>query len=101
MIVTELVSNCLKHAYPEGTEGEVAVSVRNRRKARIRTGSERQGCRNTGAMRTGRTPKSFGLDLVRALVDQLDGHMEICGVNGTDVRIRFKEVKKSRGGAAI
>ena len=28
MIVTELVSNCLKHAYPEGTEGEVAVFVR-------------------------------------------------------------------------
>jgi two-component sensor histidine kinase len=41
--------------------------------------------------------KSFGLDLVCALVDQLDGQMEIRGVNGTDVRIRFKEVKKSQG----
>ena len=28
MITTELVSNCLKHAYPEGRNGEVAVSVR-------------------------------------------------------------------------
>ena len=52
-------------------------------------------------MRTGTTARSFGLDLVCALVDQLHGHMEIRGVDGTDVRIRFKEVKEESRGAAI
>jgi two-component sensor histidine kinase len=47
----------------------------------------------------GKSSKSFGLDLVGALVDQLDGRIEIGRVNGTNVRIRFKEVRKSRGGA--
>ena len=100
MIVTELVSNCLKHAYPEGTAGDVAVSVRAVGKQEyelivsdkgvgIPDDADRQGA------------KSFGLELVYALVDQLDGQMEIGGVNGTDVRIRFKEVKKSRGGQRL
>ncbi len=100
MIVTELVSNCLKHAYPEGTEGEVAVSVRTvaKQEYELVVSDKGVGIPNDGDRKDA---QSFGLDLVCALVDQLDGHIEICGINGTDVRIRFKEVKKSRGGAAI
>jgi PAS domain S-box-containing protein len=97
MIVTELVSNCLKHAYPEGTEGDVAVSVRVVGKQEYELVVSDKGVgMSDGADR--KDAKSFGLDLVGALVDQLDGQMEIRGVNGTEVRIRFKEVKKSRGG---
>jgi len=97
MIVTELVSNCLKHAYPEGTEGEVAVSVRSvgKQEYELIVSDKGVGIPDDGDRKDA---KSFGLDLVYALVDQLDGHVEICGVNGTDVRIRFREVKKSRGG---
>jgi PAS domain S-box-containing protein len=97
MIVTELVSNCLKHAYPEGTEGDVAVSVRvvGKQEYELVVSDKGVGMSDDGDRKDA---KSFGLDLVSALVDQLDGQMEICGVNGTEVRIRFKEVKKSRGG---
>ena len=97
MIVTELVLNCLKHAYPEGREGEVAVSVRAVGKQEYELIVSDTGVGMPDDV-DWREAKSFGLDLVRALVDQLDGQMEICGVNGTDVRIRFKEVKKSQGG---
>ncbi len=96
MIVTELVLNCLKHAYPGGREGEVAVSIRAIGKQEYELIVSDKGVGTTGGAEW-RHAKSFGLDLVCALVDQLDGRMEICGVNGTDVRIRFKEVKKSQG----
>ena len=97
MIVTELVSNCLKHAYPEGAEGEVAVSVRAVGKQEYELIVSDNGVGMPGD-KDGMDAKSFGLDLVYALVDQLNGRMETCGTNGTDVRVRFKEVKKSRGG---
>ena len=96
MIVTELVSNCLKHAYPKGTEGEVAVSVRTVGEQEYELVVSDKGV-GMPVVADRKDTKSFGLDLVSALVDQLHGHVEICGVNGTDVRIRFKEVKKSRG----
>jgi PAS domain S-box-containing protein len=97
MILTELVLNCLKHAYPEGMEGEVAVSVRavGNQEYELVVSDKGVGMPGDGDRKGA---KSFGLDLVCALVDQLHGRMEICGVNGTDVRIRFREVKKSRGG---
>ena len=96
MIVTELVSNCLKHAYPEGRDGEVAISIRavGKQEYELIVSDQGVGMPGDGDRKDA---KSFGLDLVCALVDQLNGHMEICGINGTDVRIRFREVKKSRG----
>jgi len=97
MIVTELVLNCLKHAYPEGREGEVSVSVRAVGEQEYELIVSDKGVGMPGDA-DWREAKSFGLDLVCALVDQLDGQMEVHGINGTDVRIRFKEVKKSQGG---
>ncbi len=96
MILTELVLNCLKHAYPEGSAGEVAVSIRTAGKQEYEMIVSDKGVGMTGDVHW-RDAKSFGLNLVCALVDQLDGQIEISGVNGTDVRIRFREVKKSRG----
>jgi two-component sensor histidine kinase len=97
MIMTELVSNCLKHAYPGGRYGEVAISIRavGKQEYELIVSDKGVGMPSDADRNNAR---SFGLDLVCALVDQLHGHMEICGVDGTDVRIRFKEVKKSRGG---
>ncbi len=100
MILTELVLNCLKHAYPEGSVGEVAVSIRAVGKQEYELIVSDKGVGMTGDVHW-TDAKSFGLNLVCALVDQLHGHMEICGIDGTNVRIRFKEVKKSRGGAAM
>ena len=99
MITTELVSNCLKHAYPEGRNGEVAVSVRavGKQEYELIVSDNGVGIPEDADRKS---TKSFGLELVGALVDQLNGRIEICKANGTDVRIRFMEVKKSRGGAA-
>ena len=100
MILTELVLNCLKHAYPEGSEGEVAVSVRAVGKQEYELIVSDKGVGMTGDAHW-KDAKSFGLNLVCALVDQLDGQMEICGVNGTDVRIRFRKSRRVEGGSDL
>jgi two-component sensor histidine kinase len=44
-----------------------------------------------------RDPKSFGLQIVTMLVDQLEGKMEVEKEGGTTFKIFFKELKyKSR-----
>ncbi len=92
-IVTEIVSNSLKHAFPEGHTGEVILSLRS-----IGETEYELFIRDNGV---GLPPSvdlehlnSFGLDLVKTFVRQLHGVLEIGRNNGTEVRVRFKELRK-------
>jgi len=88
LMVNELVSNCLKHAFPEGGGGEIL----------IRLVSEDDG-RHTLAVRDNgvgfpedkdhRTSPTLGLQLVSSLADQLGGTMELDRTEGTEFRISF------------
>jgi PAS domain S-box-containing protein len=87
LIINELVSNCLKYAFPEGREGEIRIQLRN-------TGAtlllsvwdngvgipERVGFQDT---------KTLGLRLVGTLVRQLEGDVEVDRSNGAEVRVTF------------
>jgi PAS domain S-box-containing protein len=87
-IVTELLSNALKHAFPGTREGKVTISP----------------CRTNGDLDLVisdngigmpaefplKHPQSLGLRLVAIFVDQLQGETELTGNPGTRVRITFK-----------
>jgi PAS domain S-box-containing protein len=89
-IITELVSNCLKHAFPADRRGEVSVSFRS-----VGDGEFEFNVRDDGVgMPTdidAENPSSIGLDLVRIFVGLLNGTMQVSRDKGTDVRIRFRE----------
>ncbi len=93
IIVSELVSNSLKHAFPGGRNGEIRVKL-------YRTENEDTSQFTLIVSDDGvglsentdfRNTSSLGLQLVIALVEQINGSIELEKEAGTGFRIRFKE----------
>ncbi len=95
MIVNELVSNSLKHAFIGRDKGEIRIQLH-------REDSKREGCKSTSFILTVtdngvgifenldiEDPDTLGLQLVTTLVDQLDGELELKRDKGTEFTIRF------------
>jgi len=86
LIVNELVSNSLKHAFPEDREGEIVMEV-----SRGPKGEHRLVIGDNGvgfpADLDFRQTETLGLQLVTLLVDQLDGTIELDRSHGTTFRI--------------
>ncbi|MGZ3591751.1 MAG: sensor histidine kinase [Thermodesulfobacteriota bacterium] len=88
LIVNELLLNSLKHAFPDGREGGIRLSLRSTEKNQI----ELEVADNGIGFPEGphiETSDSFGLYLVKMLVEELEAKVEINGVNGTHYLIRF------------
>lgn len=88
LLVNELIVNALKHAFPDGRRGKVAVGFH-------RTGDELEmrvaddGVGLPEGMDPARAT-SLGLQLVNTLVEQLDGTLEVRdGRPGAEFRVRF------------
>jgi len=87
MIVTELVANVFKHAFPGTREGTATVSVRTV-DGRIVLGVDDDGVGFPDGLIPG-AGSSFGWELVRSLVLQLDGTVEATTDRGAHVRVSF------------
>jgi PAS domain S-box-containing protein len=105
IIVNELVSNSLKHAFPRGRSGEIQIKLHRISNDGIKdnnTGPE--SCdisefllvvsdngvglpENIDFKHT----SSLGLQLINILVEQIDGSIELVKGNGTEFRIKFRE----------
>jgi PAS domain S-box-containing protein len=85
LIINELVSNSLKHAFPEGKPGELSITVISDGEAIVMI------VRDTGpgipADFDWRNTKSLGLQLVISLVEQLNGTIELERAGGTTFKI--------------
>jgi PAS domain S-box-containing protein len=88
LIINELVSNSLKHAFPEGREGEIRIQL-----ARTDTGSLALTVSDDGIGIPEhvdfRSSPSLGLTLVSSLVAQLGGTIELDRRDGTTFTITF------------
>ena len=90
LILNELISNALKYAFPDGREGLVRVEW---------TGKDSQGRMSLSVADDGVglppdiafwSTQTLGLRLVRSLVKQLDGDVEIDRSQGTRITVTFK-----------
>lgn len=97
LIINELVTNCLKHAFPGNRTGEIVVSMRQTADGRyvLVVGDNGVGFpEDTDFRKTG----SLGMKLVNSLTSQLDGTIELARSGGTTFTIRFAElIYKERG----
>lgn len=91
LIVNELLSNTLKHAFPNGRRGELNIKFYSKNKNLVLIVRddgvgfpEDLNFRNT---------ESLGLNLVNTLVGQINGEIEIMVDHGTEFKIKFPEVK--------
>jgi len=90
LIVNELISNALKHAFPAGGECDgkirVALSSRGDGAMQLMVGDSGVGLPDAVAKDTG---QSLGLRLVHMLTQELGGAMEVHTGDGTTIAIIF------------
>jgi two-component sensor histidine kinase len=88
LIVNELVSNSLKHAFPQNRRGNISIqlSSANNRNICIVVSDDGIGISQKEDFQK---PNSLGLQLVSDLVDQLGGTMELDLSKGTSYQISF------------
>lgn len=87
LVVNELISNSLKHAFPGDKTGKITITLEEDHGKYILIVSD-DGVGLPPDMDYTRT-KSLGLQLVQALTSQIDGKVEINGTNGTTFKITF------------
>ena len=105
IIVTELVSNSLKHAFSGRAEGRIDINLRREKNGGLinnRENGKYEGCKSTGFILKVaddgvgisesidlENPKSLGIQLVITLVDQLNGRLELKRNSGLEFTINF------------
>jgi PAS domain S-box-containing protein len=89
LIVNELISNSIKHAFPEGRKGEISVAI-HRQDHTLTLRFKNNGIDFPQDLDWRNTP-SLGLRLVITLVEQLDGTIELDTSAGTMFTIVVKE----------
>jgi two-component sensor histidine kinase len=91
LIITELVSNSLKYAFPNQLKGELKVSLKNKddHYKLIISDNGIGFPKNIDFKNT----KSLGLELVNNLVEQIDGNIQLENSKGTKFKITFKELE--------
>ncbi len=81
-ILTELVSNCLKHAFPGGQKGEVKVTFRKDENSGMVLSVSDDGIGFPEHV-TVETPETLGLRLVQMFARQINADLEIPHNGGT------------------
>jgi two-component sensor histidine kinase len=91
LIVNELVTNAIKHAFPHGEGGRVHISLRaSAAEIRLCVGDDGVGL--PAAIQPTDSP-GVGLQLVAAFVEQLDATLTVDRGHGTRFDIRFPVVR--------
>jgi PAS domain S-box-containing protein len=88
LILTELVSNALKHAFPPGKEGEIHIVIFSHAPGMLTLEVRDNGVGLPEDIDFQET-RSLGLQLVRLLTKQVHGTLEVKGKEGTTVIVTF------------
>jgi len=92
LIINELVSNSLKHAFTAGRKGKVCIDFRleNDNKFMLTVSDNGVGMLDDLDFRN---TKSLGLQLVNTLVEQLEGTIDLDRNGGTAFKIKFAKAE--------
>ena len=91
LIISELISNSLKYAFPNNISGEIIISLKSKQDT-----YQLCICDNGIGLKEDinfNNLKTLGLLLVNSLTEQIDGKMTIHREQGTQFEITFKELK--------
>lgn len=112
IIVNELISNALKHAFFEGQKGEIRITLKENsepeKEVKKLKAPDESGCLNQSDLQFTltiedngkgfpknmdfRNPDSLGLELVNILTEQIDGRIELENIEKTKFIIKFNNL---------
>ncbi|HMS70550.1 MAG TPA: histidine kinase dimerization/phosphoacceptor domain -containing protein [Saprospiraceae bacterium] len=93
LIVNELISNSLKHGFPEKRKGNIYVSLKNTDAGTLTLHVKDDGV-GLGEDELKKLNQSFGFRLIEAFTDQLNAQYSGKYQDGFDIRIDIKDFKK-------
>jgi PAS domain S-box-containing protein len=88
LIINEIVSNSLKHGFPDSRLGEIFISLQSTDEGKAVLKIKDTGIGIPREMNL-KNPQSLGLQLVNDLVNQIGGHSELTRGKGTVFTITF------------
>jgi len=89
LVLNELISNALKHAFPADRKGKLQIIISETKNAEIDIVVRDNGVGLPDNIDI-HQPQTLGLELVNGLVkNQLDGQIEVRRNNGTKIRLKF------------
>ncbi len=88
LIINELVSNSLKHAFPDNKKGEICIklSSNKQRKIKLTVSDDGIGLPKSVSLNE---PETLGLQLVSDLIHQIEGTIKLERANGTTFHFSF------------
>jgi two-component sensor histidine kinase len=89
LIINELITNALKHAFPAGRKGEIRICLRCSADDEWELVVADDGAGLPKDIQV-RPRESLGLSIVQTLTKQLQGEMELNALNGAEFKIKFK-----------
>jgi PAS domain S-box-containing protein len=90
LVVNELMTNAIKHAFPAGRPGKIALEIERLPGSRVRLRVADDGIGLSAPVdQLGKT--SLGLQLVQALARQLQAELSVSGHGGTSFQLVFQE----------
>jgi PAS domain S-box-containing protein len=95
LVINELVSNSLKHAFPKGRKGQIAISIHDDQNGL--TFSYQDNGIGFAEGFDWQTTDSLGFRLIRGLIEQLNGTIEQESCEGTCIIIRVKKKTDEEG----
>jgi len=96
LLLHELLSNCLKHAFPGGRPGAIRIDLWSNPEGHLCLLVRDNGVGLPEELDFLNTD-SLGLQLVKMLAEQLDGTIELVRDTGTVFRITFAGLKYQKG----
>jgi PAS domain S-box-containing protein len=95
LIVNELISNALKHGFPDGRKGELEIRFHKVAQDGFLLRIRDNGVGIPQALDIHKTD-TLGMQIVNTLVGQIDGRLELDRRHGTAFELRFSEVAPKR-----
>ncbi|MCK4764834.1 MAG: response regulator [Candidatus Aminicenantes bacterium] len=100
LVINELVTNSLKHAFPGGREGKVTVALKLQNSDKIALTVADNGVGLPGEFPVEK-PETLGMQIINALVGQLHGFMQVDKSKGTKFTIEFRLKEKDTGSGLV
>jgi two-component sensor histidine kinase/ABC-type uncharacterized transport system substrate-binding protein len=94
LIINELISNALKHAFPDNRNGSVRVTFREESEKQYHLEVADDGVGMPADLDINKT-SSLGMQLITIIAGQLGGKVEVTRDEGTVFRINFSEYQEA------